>query len=122
MTEQTGLVLKTQRAATAEEVESLITGTGAMTYSWWTDWDEETRDGVHGWLFRHDNGDSEEGAGDVKTWVSDQQILDAAARFIAEGRLVYDVKDVMTDSIGYLDSSDADLVLQYAVLGEAVFG
>lgn len=122
MTEQTELVLKTQRAATAEEVESLITGTGAMTYSWWSGWEKKTVDGVDGWEFDHDNGDSEEGAGDVTTWVSDQQILDAVGRFIAEGRLVYDVKDVMTESIGYLDASDADLVLQYAVLGESVFG
>jgi hypothetical protein len=112
-----------QRPATAEEVQSLIEGTGAMTYSWWTDWNRKQVDGVDGWEFRHDNENTEtEGAGDVVTWRSDQQILDAAARFIREGRLVFDVKDVMTESLGYLDSADADVVLQYAVLGEIVFG
>lgn len=116
------LKLSTTRKATAKEVEDLVTGTGAMTYNWWSGWAQKQVDGVDGWEFEHDNGDSEEGAGDVTTWVSDQQILDAAGRFIQEGRLIYDVDDVMTESIGYLDASDADVVLQYAVLGEIIFG
>ncbi|QKO02839.1 hypothetical protein SEA_FREGLEY_89 [Microbacterium phage Fregley] len=119
----TELKLKTERVATAQEVDDLINGTGAMSWSWWSGWEKKTVDGVEGWEFEHDNEDTEvEGSGDVTTWVSNQQIIDAAGRFIAEGRLQYDVKDVMTESIGFLDASDADVVLQYAVLGEAVFG
>ena len=110
------------RAADPQEIDDLINGTGAMSWGWWGDWNSKTVDGVDGWEFRHDGKDSAEGSFDVTTWVSNQQILDAAGRFIAEGRLQYDVKDVMTESIGFLDASDADVVLQYAVLGEAVFG
>lgn len=115
------LTLRTLRKATPEEVEDLVTGTGAMTWSWWSDWGEKSVDGVDGWEFKHDNGESAEGAGDITTWVSNQQILDAAGQFIAEGRLVHDVADVMTESIGFLDAADADVVLQYAVLGKAIF-
>ncbi|AYD87321.1 hypothetical protein SEA_VALENTINIPUFF_18 [Microbacterium phage ValentiniPuff] len=126
MTEQNpplALTLTTSRPADAQEIDDLINGTGAMMWSWWSGWAKKTVDGVDGWEFAHDNADTEiEGAGDVTTWVSNQQIFDAAGRFIAEGRLQYDVKDVMTESIGYLDASDADVVLQYAVLGEAIFG
>lgn len=118
----TDLILKTERAASAEEVEDLITGTGALSYDWWTGAERVEQDGVAGWEFTHDDGDSDEGAGDVLTWVSDQQILDAAGRFLAEGRLQYNVTDVMIDSIGYLDAPDADLVLQYAVFGRGIFG
>lgn len=118
----TDLILKTQRAATAKEVEDLITGTGVLSYGWWTGAERIEQDGVAGWEFTHDDGDSNEGAGDVLTWVSDQQILDAAGRFLAEDALQYNVMDVMIDSIGYLDAADADTVLQYAVLGEVIFG
>ncbi|QUE25629.1 hypothetical protein SEA_SADLAD_83 [Microbacterium phage SadLad] len=117
----TELTLTTSRPATAKEVEDLITGTGAMVYNWWSDWRPKTRNRVDGWLFNHDGPDSEEGAGDVETWVSNQQILDAAGRFLAEGR-GGDASDMLKESIGYADASDADVILQYAVLGEAVFG
>lgn len=116
------LTLRTQRTATAEEVDDMINGTGALTWSWWTDATREARNGVDGWLFVHDDEGSGEGAGDCKTWVSDQQIVDAAARYIAEGRLQEDVADVMTESIGYLDAVGADQVLQYAVHNRGIFG
>ena len=51
-----------------------------------------------------------------------ERILDAAARFLAEGRGGEDAKDMITESIGYADAVTADVILQYAVLGEIVYG
>lgn len=126
MTEQTtpplSLTLTTSRPGTAQEIDDLINGTGAMSWSWWGNWKMKTVDGVDGWEFTHDGVDSDEGALDVKTWVSNQQILDAAGRFLAEGRGGEDAGEMVRDSIGYADAVNADVILQYAVLGEIVFG
>ena len=116
--EPDGLVLKTRRAATADEVESLVWGTGGLSYSWWH--------GAHktpkGFWFRFDDPSDDEGTFKGNRSVSNQQILDAAARFLAEGRGGEDAKDKITESIGYADAIDADVILQYAVLGSIVYG
>lgn len=110
------------RPATVEEVESLLWGSGSLSWPWWQGCDAELRDGVAGWLFTHDTEDEPEGTFTGRTWVSHQQILDAVGRFIREGRLTEDSKDILTESIGYFDAEAGDVVLQYAVFGKGVFG
>lgn len=111
------LILKTQRVADAQEVEDLVWGTGALTLPWWH--------GAHktpqGFRFYYDRPEDEEGTFKGNRWVSNQAILDAAARFLAEGRGSA-AADMMAESIGYADAEDADVILQYAVLGEIVYG
>lgn len=120
-----GLVFRTttSRAATSEEISSLLYGTGALSWEWWGGCDAEERNGVAGYLFTHPTED--EGDGDVPTgttWVSEQQILDAAARAVEAGYGSEDRKDIVGESIGFFDASNGDVVLQYAVFGEAVYG
>lgn len=111
------LILKTQRPATAEEVENLVWGTGALALPWWHGAHKTPR----GFRFFYDRPEDDEGTFTGNRWVSNQQILNAAGRFLAEGR-GQDAGDMMSESIGYADASDADVILQYAVLGEIVYG
>lgn len=112
------LTLKTQREATAQEVEDLVWGAGALSLPWWH--------GAHktpqGFRFFYDRPEDDEGTFKGNRWVSNQAILDAASRFIAEGRGGEDVTDAIAESIGYFDAEAADVILQYAVLGELVYG
>lgn len=120
-----GLVFRTRtsRAATTDEVSSLLWGTGALSWEWWGSCDEEERDGVLGYVFEHATEDSpDDGSTPGRTWVSEQQILDAAARAVEEGYGSEDRQDIIGESIGYFDASNGDVVLQYAVLGKVVFG
>lgn len=115
--------VSTSRDATSEEVSSLLYGTGSLSWEWWGGCDAEERDGVAGYLFTHATEDSpDDGSTPGRTWVSEQQILDAAARAIAEGYGDEDRKDIIGESIGYFDGGHGDVVLQFAVLGKAVFG
>lgn len=112
------LTLKTRRPATAEEVENLVWGTGALAHSWWYGAKKTPK----GFRFFYDDPSDEEGTFKGNAWRSNQQILDAAARFLAEGRGGEDAKDMIAESIGYADAEAADVILQYAVLGELVYG
>lgn len=114
----TGLTLKTERVATAQEVEDLVFGTGGLSWPWWYGAKQTTQ----GYRFFYDRPDHDEGTFKGNRWVSNQKILDAAARFLAEGRGGEDAREMMSESIGYADAAAADVILQYAVLGEIVYG
>ncbi|AYB70196.1 hypothetical protein SEA_ONEIAGILLIAN_86 [Microbacterium phage OneinaGillian] len=114
----TELKLKTERKATTEEVDDLVFGTGALSLPWW----HSAHRTPQGYRFRFDHPDHEEGTFKGNRWVSNQQILNAAGRFLAEGRGGDDAREMMSDSIGYADAVAADVILQYAVLGEIVYG
>lgn len=114
--------VSTSRDATSEEVSNLLYGTGSLSWGWWGGCDAEKRNGVAGYLFTHDTEEDNEGAMSGRTWVSEQQILDAAARAVMEGRAGEDQNDIVGEDIGYFDASQGDVVLQYAVFGKAVFG
>lgn len=117
------LRVPTTRKVKDGEVGGLIYGTGALAWaSWWGPVEAKTVDGVAGYTFTHDGEDSDEGSFDQETWVSEQAIVDAAGRFLGEGRGGEDARDMLTDSLGYADAVAADTILQYAVLGEAIFG
>ncbi|QNJ55581.1 hypothetical protein SEA_PHINKY_90 [Microbacterium phage Phinky] len=117
------LRVPTSRPIGDDEIASLIFGTGAITYGWWGRVVEEERDGVDGYLFRHATEDSpDDGSTPGRTWVSEQQIADAAGRFLGEGRGGEDAREMLTDSLGYADATAADTILQYAVLGRGIFG
>ncbi|QED11899.1 hypothetical protein SEA_MASHLEY_83 [Microbacterium phage Mashley] len=117
------LRVPTSRPIGDDEIASLIYGTGALTYEWWGGALEEERDDVDGYLFYHATEDSpDDGSTPGRTWVSEQQIADAAGRFLGEGRGGSDARDMLTEDIGFADAEAADIILQYAVLGRAVFG
>ncbi|AWN04704.1 hypothetical protein HOT29_gp086 [Microbacterium phage Squash] len=117
------LRVSTSRPIGDDEVSSLIYGTGALTYEWWGRVIERERDGVDGYLFHHATEDSpDDGSTPGRTWVSEQQIADAAGRFLGEGRGGDSTRDMLTENIGYSDAEAADTILQYAVLGRAIFG
>lgn len=116
MTEK--LILKTQREATVQEVVDLIYGTGALQYPWW----HSVEDVEGGFHFRFDDPEHDEGTFKGRKMVTYQQILDAAAEFLAEGRGGEDAAEAISDSIGYLDATAADDVLQRAVLGKSIYG
>lgn len=115
------LTMTITRPVDPQEVHDLIWGTGALNWGWWGDAVAEERDGVAGYLFTHDGPDSEEGALDVHTWVSEQQIVDSASWFIANGFVGENAQDAALEGLGYLDAIEADNVLQRAVLGEVTF-
>ena len=112
------LTLTTTREATVDELEDLIYGTGALTWSWWGG----ARHTPAGYEFHHDADGDVDGACTGRTWRSHRQILRAAGRFLSEGRGGEDASEAISESLGYLDAADADVVLQYAVFGEVVFG
>ncbi|UVG35437.1 hypothetical protein SEA_ZAGIE_84 [Microbacterium phage Zagie] len=117
------LRVSTSRPIGDDEIASLIYGTGALTYEWWGRVIERERDGVDGYLFHHATEDSpDDGSTPGRTWVSEQHIADAAGRFLGEGRGGDSTRDMLTENIGYSDAEAADTILQYAVLGKAVFG
>ncbi|AWN03597.1 hypothetical protein PBI_HYPERION_82 [Microbacterium phage Hyperion] len=117
------LRVPTSRPIGDDEIASLIYGTGALTYEWWGGALEEERDGVDGYLFYHATEDSpDDGSTPGRTWVSEQQIADAAGRFLGEGRGGSEARDMLTEDIGFADAEAADIILQYAVLGRAIFG
>lgn len=112
------------REVTDEEVADLIHGTGALAWEWWHSVDPEERDGVAGYLFGVENTD--DGPQVMKRWVSVQDIATAAGEYLTSvtevGPLDGDHRDARDESLGYLDASGADNVLQRAVLGAVVFG
>lgn len=117
------LRVPTSRPIGDDEIASLIFGTGALTYEWWGPVVEEERDDVDGYLFHHATEDSpDDGSTPGRTWVSEQQIADAAGRFLGEGRGGDSARDMLIEDIGYADAEAADIILQYAVLGRAIFG
>lgn len=121
----TAVILRvpTNRPVEDDEIASLIYGTGGLSYEWWGGVVEQEREGVDGYLFSHATKDSpDDGSTPGRTWVSEQQIADAAGRFLGEGRGGESARDMLLESIGYADAEAADVILQYAVLGEAVFG
>lgn len=113
------LTITTTRKATLEEVKDLIWGTGALSCPWWHS--VETLD-HNVFDFRYDDPDEEEGTFTGKRQVTAEQILAAASQFLAEGRGGEDAREALSDSIGYLDASAADCVLQRAVLGREIYG
>ena len=112
------LTLSTTRPATAQEVEDLVFGTGALTWPWWNG----AHQTEHGFRFYYDDPDKGEGTFTGNKWVSNQQILNAAAAYLADGRGGEDAREALSDSIGYLDAEAADCVLQRAVLGKEIYG
>ena len=115
------LTLNITREVEPKEVEDIVTGTGALTWSWWGEVRAEQRDDVSGYKFQHDRDVDPEGTMRGLTWVSEQQIVDAAGEFLRkyEGE---DAKDARDESLGYLDAVAADSVLQIAVFGKVVYG
>lgn len=117
------LQVTTSRPATGQEVSDLLYGTGGLRFEWWGGVRAEERDGVAGYLFAHATDDSpDDGSTPGRTWVSEQQILNAAALYLKEYHGGEDADDMRRESIGYADAAAADTILQYAVLGEAIFG
>lgn len=112
------LTLTTTREATAQEIENLVWGTGALSYPWW----HGAHKTKHGYRFYFDDPNEEEGTFTGNVWRSNQAILNAASRFIAEGRGGEDVADAISEDIGYFDATAADTILQYAVMGGAIYG
>lgn len=123
MTEQNELTLRTSRPATSEEVSNLLYGTGSLSWEWWGSCDSEERNGVTGYLLEHATEDSpDDGSTPGRTWLSEQQILDAAALALSQGYGSEDATDIVRESIGYFDANAGDVVLQLAVFGKVIFG
>jgi len=116
------LEVKITREVQIEEVNDLIWGTGALSWSWWGDVSQEGSI----YVFTHDGPNSKEGAHDQRTTVSAAGIVGAASLWLSEramaGGLNGDIRDAITDNLGYLDAADADSILQRAVLKDVVFG
>jgi len=112
------LTLSTTREATATEVDDLVFGTGALSFSWWNG----AHKTEHGYRFSYDDPDDAEGTFRGQKWVSNQAILDAAGRYLSEGHGGEDAREAAGESIGYLDAVAADAVLQRAVLGSEIYG
>lgn len=117
------LVTTTTRAVSVDEVRSLISGTGALTWSWWGDV-AQNPDGT--FTFQHSDENSEDGVTDKRTTVTAEAIVAAASTWLteqAQGEYMSgDIRDAIDEDLGYLDSGEADCVLQMAVLGKLVFG
>lgn len=118
MSEMTMLVT-TARTVTSEEIRDMIFGTGATSWEWWRKVTPEQRDGADGYFIRHEP--VEEGDDGMK-WVSEAAIALAAGEYLSKRELNSDEQDAARESLGYLDASGADNVLQRAVFGELVFG
>lgn len=112
------LEVKAGRDVDLDEVKGMIWGTGALTWSWWG---KVTDNGDGSFTFRHDGPDSSgEGVHDKLTVVTAEAIVVAASVWLSEMvRLGYgdigDIRDAITDDLGYLDAGEADCVLQIAV-------
>lgn len=116
------LEVKFSREVSEGEVADMVTGTGALTMPWWGSARTSGRDGVTGYLLEHDTADGLEGTFAGSTWLSPQKIVEAAGKYLTQAHGDSDAIEAMTSSLGYLDASAADWVLQHAVFGEILFG
>lgn len=109
------------REVKPEEIESMIHGTGMLTWSWWRRAPEkQVRNGVTGWLMRYNCPDD---TGKNAMWIPEQGLVDAAAKYLAtRAPLDSDERDARDESLGYFDAVGADSVVQIAIFGEVVYG
>lgn len=105
------------RTVSPTEVESLIHGTGMLGYSWWKSVDPTPT----GYRIRHENGSAV-----VTTEVTIDQIVRAASEWLGEQAGSHwptgDIRDAISEDLGYLDAAGADAVMQLAVMKQVVFG
>jgi len=131
------MTIKIPREVEPKEVAYMVFGTGALGYPWWgrVDWlhiedgeifpieerdqldiaeEEDVLD------IRHDARDDAEGDMTGKMLVSFPDIVKAFSRALRDGH-IYE-RDAITEDLGLLDAEQADIVLQYAVFGEIIYG
>lgn len=135
------LTLNVTRAIEPKEVTYLVFGTGALSYSWWqrvtwqsvVDEDEDGEPSYGDVEGRADldiaestdrliitSWDGEREGGKKVTTLTFQQVIDAVGK--AWHNLPDWAQRDMAEDLGLADSEVADVVLQYAVFGEPVYG
>jgi hypothetical protein len=136
------LTLGISREVEPKEITYMVFGTGGLSYPWWgnvqwesivefDDDDDETEWGEVGDYSDLDvaeptdrlvitSWDGEREGGKKVTTLTFQQIANAAAA--AWHNLADEAQRDMTEDLGLADAEAADLVLQYAVFGEPVYG
>lgn len=107
------------RDITEQEVESMITGTGALAWSWWSEL-EKTDDGwnLTGW-----DGESE--GGNVTYEITVEKVAEAVTELLQSEHLDptdSDVNYAINEDLGYLDAAQADMCLQWVAFGDIVYG
>lgn len=130
------IVMKIEREVTPQEIFDLVWGTGALTWEWWRgavplrngcilkDWPTESDPLQPGdeIQFRIDDPDAAEGSGSTRTVTL--SLADVVATVGKAQQYIdpYTWKNMTSESIGYADAADADIILQIAVLGEITYG